>query len=201
MTNRYKRGPNGKITRKGRCAVRGDMIKFHLHYNPNKVSAYSAGKISSRFQFSHARHLNQPIRHFDISSAFTHEQYDPDHTFYIRQAPLSEGTYSFPDSTFSILQMHSNGSKPAGHINLSALHDHMTLENYVQSTADPFLYYKQVPSGIFIIIVTIDDFLVTSHCSHYRRHTRTSYTPQTKIYDQRSMPTCSAMHPREQNGM
>lgn len=162
MTYRYKPLPNNTITRKARCAIRGDMMKAKFHYNPDKVSAYTAEKSSSRLIFAHARYYKQQLHHFDISSAFTHEPYDPEHTVYVRQMPLSDGSFAHPNCKYGILKKNLYGSKPAGNIYLTALHSHMLLDNYKQSTADPCIYFKHIATGTIIVSITIDDFLVTA---------------------------------------
>ena len=55
MTYRYKRDSNGHIEeRKARCAVRGDLMKPNMHFDPNNTATFAADKTSIRLLLAHA---------------------------------------------------------------------------------------------------------------------------------------------------
>lgn len=163
MAYRYKRSATGVIIqRKARCSVRGDLMRPHEHFDPSATAAYAADKATVRLVLATAANQSQPLNHFDITSAFTHEEYKFAKPVYIRQPRRFDGTLTHPDRPIGRLKLNLYGSKPACNIYHQGLDKHLQAHGYYPTEADPCLYTKTTSSGCVLIAVTIDDFLVTA---------------------------------------
>lgn len=98
MIYRYKRSaeglrPSDILQRKARCNLRGDLMKPGLHYDPKQTTTYTADRTTQRMLI--AMHASQqlPLEHFDIKSAYLHEQYQHEKPIYVKQMSKFNGTF------------------------------------------------------------------------------------------------------------
>lgn len=97
MTYRYKRDTDSSITEpKARCSVRGDLMKPNVHYNPEHTASHMADKTTVRLLLAIKAAANLPSEHFDIKTAFIHENYKHKNLVYVRQHARFDGSYSHP---------------------------------------------------------------------------------------------------------
>ena len=94
MIYRCKRSAEGHILqRKARCNLRGDLMKPGLHYDPNHTTTYTADRTTQRLLIVIHAAKNIPLEHFDIKSAYLHEQYQHNHPIYVKQMQKFDGSY------------------------------------------------------------------------------------------------------------
>lgn len=95
-------------------------------------------------------------------SAFTFEQYKHRHKVYDQRMQKFDGTFDDPSKTVGILVLNLYDSKPACFIYTPGLDQHIRCHGYIQSKAEPCLYYKNIESGQITVSVTVDDFVITA---------------------------------------
>ena len=94
MPYRYKRDGSGRITeRKVRSAVRGDLMRPHQHFNPDRNAAHLSHKAAVRLLFSLAASMGLKMDQFDIATVFLHEKYACENPVFICQHPSFNGTF------------------------------------------------------------------------------------------------------------
>lgn len=161
MKYRYKRNSSGAIQEyKARCTLRGDLMQPHVHYNESETSSYMADKTTIRSIIAFAAATGYPLQHFDITSAYLHENSSASTTVYVKQLPKFDGSYSHP-STFGILKKNLYGGKSAGYIYCQGLKSFLLQHGYCQSPHDPLLFFKLTTNSFTLLGISGDDFLVT----------------------------------------
>lgn len=178
MSYRYKLDDKGRIAqRKARCSVRGDQFRPHQHYDPDRTAAYAADKTSIRVLIAIAAAKRQPLRAFDISSAYTAEQYTHDRPVYVTQHPLFNGTMMHPNAKYGKLKLNLYGTPSAAATYFNGLRQHLAQHGFVATSSDPCLFIHR--SKAILVCSTTDDFLVTAptleHISHFARTLRSKY--------------------------
>lgn len=162
MLYRYKRSPQGDIMRrKARCNVRGDKMIPHLHYDPMHTTAYMADKSTIRLILAMAAHHGYAQEHFDINSAYLHENYKHKTAVYIQQMPKFDGTLTHPGQVGK-LKGNLYGTPPAAHYYFMGLRDFLTSNGFQQCHSDPCLFIRHMPQAFVLISTSMDDFLVTA---------------------------------------
>ena len=160
MIYRYKRSAEGNILqRKARCNLRGDLMKPGLHYNPEHTTTYTADRTTQRLLIAIHATTNYPLEHFDIKSAYLHEQYQHTNPIYVKQMPLFDGSHKH-QGKYGRLIGNLYGSPPAAYYYNFGLQNYLSSIGYTRSEHDPCLYTKHTPTGNTLISTTIDDFLV-----------------------------------------
>ena len=161
MNYRYKRSPEQEITEhKARCAVRGDLMKPAIHYNPEHTAAHMADKATIRLLFAIQAAGGLASDHFDIQSAYIHEPYKFDKPVYIRQHPRFDGELKH-NCRGGILTKNLYGNPSGGYYYLEGARNYLRSMNYKQSEHDPCLYFKSQSASSFVLIgLCTDDFLV-----------------------------------------
>eukprot|EP00737_Agarophyton_chilense_P001219 gb/GEZJ01001361.1/.p1 GENE.gb/GEZJ01001361.1/~~gb/GEZJ01001361.1/.p1 ORF type:complete len:266 (-),score=12.80 gb/GEZJ01001361.1/:823-1620(-) len=167
MLYRYKRSAEGNVVqRKARYNLRGDMMKPGIHYNPKPTTTYSADRTTHRMLIAlHARH-QMPLEHFDIRSAYLHENYEHDRPIYVTQMPRFDGTYTHQSKNCQLIG-NSYSSSPAAYYYNHGLKTFLTQLNFVPSEHDPCLYVKYTAEGTTLVSTTIDDFLVLASAQRH----------------------------------
>ena len=161
MNYRYKRSPELDITEhKARCAVRGDLMKPAINYNPDHTAACMADKDNIRFLFAIEASGGLTSDHFDIQSAYIHEPYKFEEPVHIRQHSRFDGTLKH-NCRGGVLMKNLYGSPSGGYYYLGGTRRYLRSMAYKQSEHDPCLYFKTHSSSSFILIgLCTDVFLV-----------------------------------------
>lgn len=163
ITYRYKRNEDGLVIgRKARCSIRGDLMKAKVHYDPDHIASYAADKTSIRALICLATASSMPLRHIDISSAFTAEKYSHNQPVYVRQTPRFDGSLTHPHCTYGKLILNLYGSKPASIIYFTGLQSHLKANGYNPLQTDPCVFTKTTHQGTVTAGITTDDFLISA---------------------------------------
>lgn len=160
MTYKYKRDATGHIEeRKARCAVRGDLMKPHIHYDPDTTATFAEDKTTIRLILAHAAAHRLPLEHFDISSAFLHEDFEHTNPVFIRQHPSFNGSYRH-DAQVGQLRGNLYCNRQAGRILSDGARNFLASLGYTQLKSDLCTYTKITADTQAIIATTINDFLI-----------------------------------------
>ena len=162
ITYRYKRSDDGNIIRrKARCTVRGDRMQPYIHFNPDRVTTYTAERPSIRTIMCLAAAYNFKTDHFGISSAFLQERYEHHKPVYVSQLPRFNGKYQHKCRAGK-LKGNLYGTPPASHIYFEALAKFLISNGYAQTHSDPCLFLRHTQDETIFLTVTIDDFFVAA---------------------------------------
>lgn len=134
----------------------------HIHYDPDNTASYAADKSTIRTLLCLAAASGTPLRHIDISSAFTAERYAYEKPVYVRQIHQFDGTLKYPDRPIGKLNLNLYGSKPASHIYFTGLTAHLQKHGFAALHSDPCVFTKKTINGTITAGVTTDDFLVSA---------------------------------------
>ena len=162
------------ISRKTRCNIRGDLQKPHEHYNPDAISSPVADRDAIRLALSLAAAHNYEAHHWDLDSAFLHEEFGDENTLYIHQPQRFNGTYKYPNHV-GMVTGNMYGAKQACRIFTQGLSQHLHLTNFNRLTSDSCTYLLTAPndsSQFVFFVITIDDFLVISNNPQLREHAK-----------------------------
>ena len=102
---------------------------------------------------------NLPLEHFDIKSAYLHEQYQHKQPIYVKQMQKFDGSYK-QAGEYGKLVGSLYGSPPAAYSYTHGLQKFLTWLGYQSSKHDPCLCTKHITHGSTLISTTIADFLV-----------------------------------------
>lgn len=160
MAYQYKRSPDGSVSdRKARCAVRGDLMKEHIHFDPSAVQCPTTEKATARLLIAIATSHAWPMEHMDIRNAFVQEPSQYSKPIYVKGTPYSNGQYPHA-KRIGLLKRNLWGGKSAGHYYINGLFAYMRSANFSASTVDTCLLYRNDSKGRILVAVTVDDFLV-----------------------------------------
>ena len=164
MTYRYKRDNIGNINeRKARCSVRGDLMKPHIHFEPNHTAAHLSDKMTIRVIFALIANRKLIAEHFDITMAFPHERYEHDQDIYVKQMQRFDKSFKHPHKTGK-LELNVYGTPSGGYYYLKGCTKLLRKLGFKQSHDDPCLFVKFDGPNLFIIVcLNIDDFLVAAN--------------------------------------
>ena len=134
-------------------------MKPGLHYDPNHTTTYTADRTTQRLLIAIHATTKYPLEHFDIKSAYLHEQYQHTKPIYVKQMPRFDGSQKH-EGNYGKLVGNLYGSPPAAYYYNYGLQTYLTLLGYTRSENDHCLYTKHTSTGSTLISTTIDDFLV-----------------------------------------
>lgn len=159
---RYKTDSNGVIIqRKARCTLRGDLMIPYVHFDPAQTSAHMADRTSIRTIIAFAAASGYHLEHFDISSAYLHENASPCQCVYVEQPARFNGNLKH-EGNYGLLKKNLYGGKSAGFIYTSGVTSFLDSNCYIPSPHDPLVFTKKTPDEFIIIGVSSDDFAVCS---------------------------------------
>ena len=162
MAYRYKRSPKGQITeRKARCSIRGDLMKAHVHFEPNHTAAHLADKLTVRLIFAIIASMQLHAEHFVISSAFPYEKYEYEKDLYVKQYPRFDKTMKHPHPTGKVI-LNVYGTPSGGYYYLNGATKFLKANGFKQSHNDPCIFIKVIGNCFIIVCLNIDDFLVAA---------------------------------------
>ena len=149
---KVKRYPDGSFERcKVRLVVQGnrqDSSVFDSLYAP------VVDLTCVRMLCATAARQNWAVQQLDIKNAFLH-------------ADLEEETYvRLPDGRLARLRKALNGLVQAPLVWNETLDAKLTAHGFVPSDADPCLYYKEADNDFMLLVVWVDDLLVTGPAGH-----------------------------------
>lgn len=163
MTYRYKRHDDRSIADpKARCSIRGDTMRPHEHYDPDKTASFSGEKSIIRIILALEAKSEHKLIHLYISSAFTAELYTHTEPLYVHQPTLFNGQISDPTKPNSKLLLNLYGSKPDAHTYFEVLATHLKSHGYHALNAYPCVFTKTTPKGSITAVITTDDFLLSA---------------------------------------
>lgn len=91
----YKRDIHGEVSsRKARCALRGDLMRPGVHFDPDRTQCPTADKATVRILIAISAAHSWPMEHMDITNAYVHEPAMYTRPTYVRELPRSNGTYT-----------------------------------------------------------------------------------------------------------
>lgn len=109
----YKRDEQGGIEEcKARGSVRGEMMKPHVHFDPQCTSAPMVDRVAARMVIAHVVKNGWTLEHMDIHSAFINEKYKYTKPVYIREPARADGSFKYGKTT-GILELNLYGN-PSG---------------------------------------------------------------------------------------
>jgi len=158
---KIKNDVNGKPIRfKSRLVVQGFRQKFGFDYN--ETFAPTAKYSSVRMLLTIAAVNNQSMRYGDVTTAFLHSDIDVE--IYIKQP---QG-YEVPGKEHLALLLHKSlyGLKQAPRMWNKCLDTSLKTIGFKQSIRDPCLYTKTTGSEQTLLIVFVDDIVITSNIIH-----------------------------------
>lgn len=162
MTYIYKWSRDGQeCKRKARCSIRGDLMRPGQHFDPARTQCPTTEKATARLLFAIAAGHGWPIEHMDISNAYVHEPAMFQHPVYVKEIPLSDGTFRHGKRIGHLIK-NLWGGKSAGHDYIMALFAHLKAHGYTATDGDPCLFTKAASAGPVLVAITVDDFLVTA---------------------------------------
>lgn len=101
--------------------------------------------------------------HFDIKSAFVHENYGYTKPVLIKQLPKFDGTLRHPGKPAGVLMRNIYGTPSGGYYYLKGAEACLKAQGFNQSNDDPCLFAKfEGPDAFTILALTIDDFLIVA---------------------------------------
>ena len=169
---KLKRDENGLPFRyKARLVAVGSSQREGIDYD--EISSPVVRWETIRLILSHAINHDLPISQSDVESAYLYGKIDRD--IYMHQPP----GFTINDSLVCKLNKSLYGLKQSGKIWNSELTDAICQEQYIQTTSDPCLFFKQPNNYVLvyvddIIIVGKDESLITRLSSKYNIRTTTN---------------------------
>ena len=162
MTYRYKRDGTGSITkRKARCTLRGDKMRPHFHYDPDKTTSYMDDKTAVRLLFAIAATYKLPLEHLDIEGAYLHERFKHSRPVYVKQLARFNGALKHRGE-FGQLIGNLYGGKNAGFLYLEGAFKFLRSLGFKQSKSELCLFSRTSSAGSIFLAVSMDDFAVTA---------------------------------------
>lgn len=142
--------------------MRGDRMQPTVPFDPEKTETFTADKPAPCLLFSIAAAHGQPMRHLEIKSTFTSENFTHDKPVYVHHMKKFDLTYLHLYHRIRKLLFNIYGNNNSCYVNLEGLDSYLHKYNYKLSEANPFLYHKTVPVGCIVITTTVDYFHNTS---------------------------------------
>ena len=141
---------------KVRLVAKGFLQRFGLDYG--EVFSPVSKTSTLRLILSHAAANNLPLKQIDVATAFLNG--DLEETVYVQIPPGLAHTY--PSKCFK-LNKAIYGLKQAPRVWYLNLTNTLITHGFTPSFADACLFYRQGKHGIVVMLVYVDDILVTGH--------------------------------------
>lgn len=106
-----------------------------------------------------------PLRHVDISSAFTAQKYNHDKPVFVKETARFDGSFTNPNCTFGKFILILYGSNTASQIYFAGLQVHLK-NGYTALQADPCIFTKNDAKGTKTAGITTEDLLITAPTEH-----------------------------------
>lgn len=159
VTYRHVYNVRGQIkTSKARCSIRRDIMRPHIYYDPNNVSAYAVDKSDIRSILSTTAAEKLALRYFSINSAYRSEQHAQKDVF-VFQPSLWDGFCTHSGKGISRLRLNIHGYKSAVNTFFKRLYLYLTCSAFKPSEIDPCFTTKCTLSAWILMVVTTNDFL------------------------------------------
>lgn len=164
MIYRYKKSPTGALLeRKARCALRGDRMIAHVHFNTTHTAAPTSEKATVRLVISIAAALRLNLVQLDLKSAFVHEPYEFEKPVYVKQHPRFKGAMKHTGCSAGIMIKNVYGTTPGRYYYLRVVEEWLLHTGFLQSQDDPCPFFLPPSHTEYLILtLTIDDFLVAA---------------------------------------
>ena len=85
-----------------RCTVRGDLLRKHVHFNPDKTSAQTPSHSAHRIFYADAAINNAYVESYDVPSAYPRAPADPEFPCFMKQPLKADGTFTCPGMVFRL---------------------------------------------------------------------------------------------------
>lgn len=147
--------------RKRRASLRRDTMQKLVHYKPEHTSEPMVVRVAARMVASHSVKEGWHVGHFDMTSAFLHEEYKYPKPVYIREMAREDGFYKH-GNTVGVLMLNLYGNPSGIYYYVDGLPAFLPKIHAKLNEADVCLVRIEFKSGSVIMAVAVDDFPATA---------------------------------------
>ena len=153
-----KLGPNGEETFKSRVVAKGYSQTEGIDYQ--ETFAPTARMSSVRMLVQKAVQNDMIIHQMDVKTAYLNAPLDCD--IYMEQPEGFEKRGADGEKLVCKLKKSLYGLKQSGRNWNNMLHNYLLSEKFCQSPADPCVYVRNSESGCTILVIWVDDIIISS---------------------------------------